>query len=131
MKIWNQVQTLYATAKTAGTFNDFTEFKLRKGVKNILGFYGVVIDAKPTDGENGIPIFRINSSDLGISNLDLVGAGLIPDGDAATTTNNHQKVWYPWSPKLPANADNVGITFSISAAVSKTEGFGAGIQLII
>ena len=118
-KVWNQVQLLSATAKAAGTYNDFTEFTVRSGAKYILGFYVAVADAKPTDGENGIAIIRINSTDLGVSNETLIGPTILPDGDAATTTTAQKKKWYPWTIPIPSGVEKPGIVFSITTNVAK------------
>ncbi len=129
---FHKVETLYATAKVANTYNAFTEIKLRKGAKTILGFYEVVIDAKPTDGENGACVIKIESKDLKIHGVLIACGGLIPDGDAASTTNNVRKTWHSWSPDLSGfdNIDNAGITFSITTITNKAEGVAAGIELV-
>lgn len=129
---FHKCEVLYATAKTANTYNEFTEIKLKKGAKTILGFYEVIIDAKPTDGENAMCIYKITSKDLKIHDVFITASGLIPDGDAATTTNNHQKVWHPWSPDLSGfpNIDNAGITFAITSMTAKAEGVASGIELV-
>ena len=112
-KVWNQVQLLTAKGATAGTYDEFTEIKTKKGARYILGFYLAVIDEAVTDGENGIPRVRINSVDLGISNLDVVGPTILPDGDAATTTTCQYKMFYPFVRQLPDAQSSYGITFSI------------------
>ncbi len=129
---FHKVEMLYATAKVANTYNSFTEIKLRKGAKTILGFYEVVIDAKPTDGQNAMCTIKIESKDLKLHGILIASGGLIPDGDLATGTSNHRKVWHDWSPDLSGfdNIDNAGITFSIAPITNKTEGVAAGIELV-
>ena len=130
IKIWNQVEVLNATAKTAGTFNAFGSFTLRSGVKSIVGFYASVCDAKPTDAENSCAIIKVASDDLGIAEQTIIGPTLVADGDAAAATNSSKKIFYPYSPKIPGGIDKATITFSISVATSSTEGVAAGIQLV-
>lgn len=129
LKIWNQVVVLNATAKTAGTYNAFTEIKLRTGAKSIVGFYLNVVDAKPTDAENSLAVVKVTSDDLGIAEQTVVGSTIVADGDAASATNKSYKQFYPFSP-LVKNIDKAGITFSISVTTSSTEGVCAGIQLV-
>jgi len=131
-RTYHKSELLYAVAKTATTYDAFTEIKLKKGAKTILGFYELIIDAKPTVGENAMCMIKIDSKDLEIHNVLIACSGLIPDGIAANTTNNHQKTWHPWSPDLSRfdNIDNAGITFSITTITSKAEGVAAGIELV-
>lgn len=129
---FHKCEVLYATAKVANTYGSFTEIKLRKGAKTILGFYECVIDAKPTDGQNAMCVIKIESKDLKIHGVLIAATALIPDGDAASTTNNIRKTWHPWSPDLSQfdNVDNAGITFSITTITNLTEGVTAGIELV-
>ena len=130
MKVWNQCVLGSAIGKTAGTYDEIGKITLRSGARYILGFYINVVDAKPTDGENGVGIVRITSTDLGVAPFTVVGNQIVPDGDAATTTQAVTKKFHAWSVEVPEGTETPEITFELTTNVAKTEGYEAGIQLV-
>ena len=131
--LWCQAGDIAAGGKTAGTFDEIAEFTIPVFVKHILGIIVLVTNSIPTSGENGIPILRINSTDLGISSQDVVLSGSITD--AIATNNKEMPVLAEFIPfKEMANKTgkiaNTRIAFGISSEVSTTGGWDVVVGLV-
>lgn len=131
MRTWSQCVLNTALGKTAATYNDIGTLTIRKGVRSIHGFYLLILNTKPTADEASSPMIRVNSSDLGVSNMNLHGSLIGGEGYTATQAKYVRKVWYPWSPKpLGRSLEFANITLAVTGVVACTEGFDCGIQLI-
>lgn len=134
MRTWNQcvLGTAIAATDATPTYTDLTTITIRKGVRSIHGFYTIIVNKKPTADECSTPMMRLNSSDLGVSNLLLHGSVIGGEGMAAHQSGYIRKVWHSWAPKaLPGQSlEFAEITFSISSVVANTEGWDCGIQLV-
>lgn len=131
MRVWNQSILATAKGKTAGTYDSIGTITIRKGASSIHGFYSLIVLTKPTDNEASAPILRLNSSELGISNM-LVTAGTIgSEGNSAAQGGYKQKVWNSFSPVGSGKAiEFATIAFEVSSVVACTEGWDCGIQFV-
>lgn len=131
MRTWRQTVLNTALGKVAGTRDDIGTITIRKGVRSIHGFYSLIVNTKPTADEASCPLTRINSSDLGVSNLDLHGGRIGAEGMAAHQATMTRKVWNPWAPKPTGRSlEFADIVFSVTGVVNCTEGFDCGIELV-
>lgn len=115
---------------TAGTYDDIGTVTVKQGATETLGIIALVINTTATDGENGIPILRINSKDLGISQQDFVLANILTDGIA--TNNKEAPVIAEFIPfKVDKKKlDNAQVDFQLTSNVSKTDGYDAAVGLV-
>lgn len=131
MRLYNQCILKTAIGKTALTYDSIGTLTLTNKSNYIVGFYALIVNTKPTADEASCPQIRINSSDLGVSDLDLHGSLIGAEGMAAHQAGLVRKAWYSWSPPTTGkNLHFAEIKFSVTGIVACTEGFDCGIQLV-
>ena len=131
MRTFNQVIQGTVLGKTAGTYDDIGTITIRKGANYIVGYYVSIVNAKATADEASTARIRINSSDLGWSNLDQPGNCVGSEGMAAHQASLVPKVFYPLTSDITGEDLHFAeITFSVTGVVNCTEGFECGIQLV-
>lgn len=131
MRLWNQVVLGTAQGKLTTAWDEQTSITIRKGANFIVGFYLLIVNTKPTANEASCPMIRVNSSDLGISNMQVHGGLIGAEGMAAHQSGYVHKKFHSWSPAVTGQKLWFAeLVFSIRGLVACTEGFDIGIQLI-
>lgn len=131
--IWASGVDVAASGKTAGTYDTIGTVTIKGDAKYILGIAVLVANSGPTSGENGVPLLKVTSTDLGIAGETFPLAGVITDGIA--TNDKEMPVLAEWIPfrEPESKAGNVGgskVTFSISSNVAVTEGWDIAVSLV-
>lgn len=131
MRLYNQCILKTAIGKTPLTYDDIGTITITNKSNHILGFYALLVNTKPTADEASCPQLRINSSDLGVSDMDLHGSLIGAEGMAAHQAKLVRKAWYSWSPPTQGQDLHFAeIKFAVTGIVACTEGFDCGIQLV-
>lgn len=130
MRTWRQAILNTTIGKVAGTWDNIGTITVRKGVRSIHGFYALLTNSKPTADEASTPTIRVNSSDLGVSNLELHGGRIGAEGMAAHQATMTKKVWYPWAPSSTRSLEFSDIVFDVTSIIANTEGWDCAIELV-
>ncbi|MBW2004296.1 MAG: hypothetical protein JRI72_06715 [Deltaproteobacteria bacterium] len=131
MKTWSKALTFAAKGKTQDTFDSLGTITLKIGAQAVLGILAAIVPAALTDGENGAPVIRVDSSDLGISKQDFVVGPALTDGIA--TNDKEAPVFYEFIPfRVPSGKSlaNAKIELSISGTVTTTGGWSGACSII-
>ncbi len=131
-RVWSGAVQAAAIGKTAGTFDTIGTVTIKKGAKHILGFMVSIASSTPTSGQNAVPILRVNSKDVNITQEEVFLAYAQTDGIA---TNDKEAPVYtqfiPWKAANPAKSlDNAEIDFTLSVNVSSTGGFDVAVGVV-
>lgn len=135
-RMWCDTVTAAAKGKTQDTFDTFGTVTIKQkpdgGSYRIIGVVGLLVMAAVTSGENGSPVWRIESNDLGITSQDVVGVSNVM-GDGIGTNDKEFPVrafFDPLSIDPNKSTNNAKIDFTLSGAVTTTGGWSGGLGII-
>lgn len=130
MKVWCDSIKAAGKGATAGTYDSLGTVTVKQGATETLGVIALVTNTTQTDGENGNPILRLNSKDLGISQEDFVLAHALTDG-IATNAKEAPFIaeFIPYKVEKK-KLDNAQLDFELTTNVTKTDGYDAAVGLV-
>ena len=128
-KVWADAVTITGAGATAGTLDAASQITMRKGAGALIAIQYLIVGAIPTSGENGVPILRLSSDSLGITNQDFVLSSMKTDGIA---TNDKEAPVYAGIIPLAFVGDFsfADVNLSISSNVNVTGGWEGALGVI-
>lgn len=132
MKTWCDATTGTAIGKTAATYDTIgSTLTIKKNASQIIGFIVNAVVSKPTAGISAMPILRVTSSDLGISQEDWMVGGLHADAPASNAVEEPLAASFIPYTQMPGRAiGNAQIDFELSTSSAQTAGYDACVGIV-
>lgn len=132
MKTWCDAETGTVLGKVKAQFDAIgSSITIKKNASELIGVIVNAVINKPTAGLSAMPILRINSSDLGISQQDFMVGGLGADVPATHDVEEpFQASFIPLTLSQSRDIGNAKVDFELSTTSAQTEGYDVCVGLV-